>query len=312
MNKGLLYNFLRYSLPKASRATLATKDLSKSGPETEIEEKEDTSGDDALNKLIGLSGVKSEVKTLTNMAALQKQRKERGKKVVNSSLHLVFTGNPGTGKTTVARNLGKIFAEIGVLKKGHLIEADRAKLVGEYIGHTEKKVTSMFDKANEGVLFIDEAYSLASAGGNDFGSIAIDTIIKLMEDRRDSVAVVVAGYTGPMKKFISLNPGLQSRFTRYINFEDYSCDELVDIYNLMADDNQYDISSEAFVKVKSVLAAHWETRDDHFGNGRDVRTFFERSIERQATRIVNSKCYNDLDSIIESDIPDKLIIKIKD
>jgi len=310
-DNGFLYSFLRYTLKKSSRATL---NEATTGREVEIEEKEveELSGDDMLQKLIGLGNVKNEVKTLTNMASLQKRRRESGRKVITSSMHLVFTGNPGTGKTTVARILGKIFAEIGLLKKGHLVEADRSKLVGEYIGHTEKKVRSMFNKADGGVLFIDEAYALAGGGGNDFGSIAIDTIIKLMEDRRDSVAVIVAGYPAPMKRFISLNPGLQSRFTRYIDFEDYTCEELVDIYKSMINNAEYNLKGEALDKVQKILQGHWETRDDHFGNGRDVRTFFERSIENQASRIINSKNYDDLDSVLDIDITDKIVIKIKE
>ena len=269
------------------------------------------SAQEQLDKLIGLADVKREVKKLTNMALLQKKRVEAGKKIASSSMHLVFTGNPGTGKTTVARLLGKKLSEIGLLKKGHLIETDRAKLVGEYVGHTEKKVKDAVEQAMDGVLFIDEAYSLAG-GERDFGSIAIDTLIKLMEDNRDNLAVIVAGYTMPMKRFVAQNVGLQSRFTRYVTFEDYSASELYDIFDLMIKSCEYKLNNEAIDKAKKILYNHWLTRDYHFGNGRDVRTFFERAIELQAGRLIDSNEYDDLDTITENDIPDHLVLNITD
>ena len=281
--------------------------------EVEVKELKDPTGtvQEQLNKLIGLQDVKREIKKLTNMSLLQKKRRDAGKKVVNSSMHLVFTGNPGTGKTTVARLVGQIFKEIGILKSGHMIEADRSTLVGEYVGHTEKKVKEAVEKAKDGVLFIDEAYALASQGGNDYGKLAIDTLIKLMEDNRDCLSVIVAGYTEPMQEFISSNHGLQSRFTRYISFEDYSVDELFDIFQSMMGNVEYKLDSNAEEKVKRVLMNHWLIRDDHFGNGRDVRTMFERVIENQASRIVSSQVFDNMDLVEENDIPNNLVINIK-
>ena len=305
--------FVRNILKKPTNYRTLLRAKTKCKREIEIREPKEPieTAQEQLDKLIGLADVKREVKKLTNMALLQKKRIEAGKKIASSSMHLVFTGNPGTGKTTVARLLGKKLNEIGLLKKGHMIETDRSKLVGEYVGHTEKKVKDAVEQAMDGVLFIDEAYSLAG-GERDFGSVAIDTLIKLMEDNRDTLAVIVAGYTMPMKKFVSQNVGLQSRFTRYVTFEDYSSEELYDIFDLMIKSCEYKLDNDAIDKAKKVLHNHWLTRDYHFGNGRDVRTFFEKTIENQAGRLIGSNEYNDLDSIKDADIPDKLILSITD
>ena len=307
-NDTFLEIFMRNLTKKADRKRFVRRQR-----EVEIREPKEPkeTGQEQLDKLVGLARVKQEVKKLSNMALLQKRRREAGKKIPSSSMHLVFTGNPGTGKTTVARVIGKIFKEIGILSKGHLIETDRAKLVGEYVGHTEKKVKTVVESALGGVLFIDEAYALAG-GERDFGSIAIDTLIKLMEDNRDNLAVIVAGYTEPMKKFVAQNVGLQSRFTRYITFEDYSADELYAIYKSMIESYEYRLNSGSISKAKNILHQHWLGRDYHFGNGRDVRTFFERTIENQANRLIMDDSYTDLDTIESMDVPDDLIINISD
>jgi stage V sporulation protein K len=183
-----------------------------------------------LNALVGLENVKSEIRTLINRVKLNAKRRSQGLKVPDASLHLVFTGNSGTGKTTVARMVGKIYQAIGLLEKGHLVEVDRGDLVGQYIGHTATKTLQEVDRANGGVLFIDEAYALAEGSENDFGKEAIETLLEHMEDRRDKLAVIVAGYPNKMRKFMDSNPGFQSRFTRFVHFEDHDAAALNEIF----------------------------------------------------------------------------------
>lgn len=238
-----------------------------------------------LDDLIGLENVKKEVNTFANFALVQKKRAENGLKATPVSMHLVFSGNPGTGKTTVARIMGRIYKDLGLLESGHLVEADRSALVGEYIGHTAIKTNKIIDSALGGVLFIDEAYSLAPDSKEDFGAEAVSTLLKRMEDNRDNLAVILAGYSDRMEKFISSNPGLNSRFSRQIVFDDYSADELYCIYESQLEKYDYKITDEA---AEAVLAMFSETTDKKpadFGNGRFARNLFERTIESQANRV---------------------------
>lgn len=238
-----------------------------------------------LNALIGLTSVKSEINSLTNYIKVQKMREEKGMKVSPVSLHCVFTGNPGTGKTTVARIVSEIYKELGLLQKGHLVETDRSGLVAEYVGQTAVKTNKIIDSALDGILFIDEAYSLVDGGNSDYGKEAIATLLKRMEDDRDRLVVILAGYTDDMKRFIDSNPGLQSRFNRYIEFPDYSADELFQIFESSTKKYEYSLTEEAASVLKSILNNAVEHKDKNFGNGRFVRNLFEKVIENQANRI---------------------------
>ena len=240
-----------------------------------------------LDELIGLSSVKEEVRSLANFVKLQKQREAKGLKTAKVSYHLVFYGSPGTGKTTVARIVGRIYKDLGVLKKGHTVETDRAGLVGEYVGKTGPKTDTVIMKALDGVLFIDEAYSLVPEGGsgNDYGQEAISTILKRMEDYRDRLVVIVAGYKNEMQRFIDSNPGLKSRFNRYIDFPDYTPQELVDIFKMYMKKNQYTMDGDAEAYLKTRFEIIVEKKDRNFGNARFARNVFEKSIQAQANRL---------------------------
>lgn len=238
-----------------------------------------------LDALVGLEGVKAEVRLVTNLLQIQKLRKDRGLPVFEASRHLVFTGNPGTGKTTVARLLARIYRTLGVVEKGHLVESDRAGLVAGFVGQTALKVTEVFDSAMGGILLIDEAYALARGGERDFGREAIDTIVKLIEDRRESLVVVAAGYPDEMAEFIDANPGLRSRFPKTIAFADYSDDELVRILASLCKKNRYEPTPDADVAVRAYFAS--QARNKGFGNGRLARNMFEAAVANQATRLMS-------------------------
>ena len=238
-----------------------------------------------LEALIGLASVKAEVNSLTNYITVQRMRQEKGMKVTPMSYHCVFTGNPGTGKTTVARIVSQIYKELGILKKGHLVETDRSGLVAEYVGQTAVKTNKIIDSALDGILFIDEAYSLVDGGNSDYGKEAIATLLKRMEDDRDHLVVILAGYTDDMKRFVDSNPGLQSRFNRYIEFPDYSADELFQIFLSSAKKYEYKLTEEAQTTLQDALDKVVSEKDKNFGNGRYVRNLFEKVVENQANRL---------------------------
>jgi DNA polymerase III delta prime subunit len=241
-----------------------------------------------LDRLIGLNAIKHDVREMADFAKLAMIRKEKGLKAVPVSMHLVFTGNPGTGKTTVARILAKIYKNIGVLSKGQLVEVDRSGLVAGYVGQTALKTQDVIKSALGGVLFIDEAYALSQKDDN-FGQEAIDTILKAMEDHRDDFIVIVAGYTKPMEKFINSNPGLKSRFNKYIEFPDYTIEELEKIFYMNCDKYDYKVSEDAKGAIKAMILTRKLNNPVNFANARDVRNMFEDIITNQARRVVKMK-----------------------
>lgn len=236
-----------------------------------------------------MANVKQEVESLVRFLEINKARESHDLKGAPMSLHMVFSGNPGTGKTTVARIVSRIFSALGVLKKGHLVETDRLGLVGQYVGHTAKKTDDIVQQALDGMLFVDEAYALVSGGENDFGREAIDTLVKRMEDYRERLIVIVAGYTEDMKGFIDTNPGLQSRFTIHLNFEDFTAPELVAIFKSFCEKNQYSLEQAAEAALEARVAADLKAAGRGFGNGRHMRNLFEKAIRKHAVRLCMRK-----------------------
>jgi hypothetical protein len=267
--------------PVASTPVAATVVAAPSTPAAPLRPLEELLAE--LDLLVGLANVKAEVRRLSSLLQVQQLRAERGLPTVETSHHLVFTGNPGTGKTTVARLLSQIYRTVGVVATGQLVETDRSKLVAGFVGQTAQKTSQALEAALGGMLLIDEAYALARGGENDFGKEAIDTVVKFMEDHRDDIAIVAAGYPQEMATFIDANPGLKSRFTRTINFPDYTDGELVSIFLSLGTRSEYECSDDALRMVRALVAAEPRTRG--FGNARFVRNLFETAISHQAMRL---------------------------
>jgi len=253
--------------------------------------------------LVGLSDIKNEVKSLINFAKVNEIRKSKGLPTVSLSLHSVFFGPPGTGKTTIARLISKSFKSLGILKKGHLVETDRSQLVAGYVGQTAIKTKEVLDKALDGVLFIDEAYSLSS--DDDFGKEAIDTILKFMEDNRDRLIVIVAGYENEMGTFINSNPGLKSRFNKYFSFPNYSGSELLDILLRITAKNKFNMSDEAKSKLTYIINDAIFSEGKQFGNARYVRNLYEQIVQNQFMRVSQLENLEEehLSEITVSDLP---------
>ena len=254
------------------------------GEDPEKPKEPEKSGMEELNELVGLKTVKHDVEELIGLAKVRKMREEKGMKAVPMSLHLVFSGNPGTGKTTVARILGKLYKEIGILSTGQMIETDRSGLVAGYVGQTAIKTQKKIQEAMGGILFIDEAYMLNQKDEN-FGQEAIDTILKAMEDHRDEFIVIVAGYTQLMKEFVESNPGLKSRFNKFFEFPDYTNEELQEIFELQCKKYQYKLTEEADKAVREEIIRLEEAKGENFANAREVRNLFEKIIANQAARV---------------------------
>ena len=291
---------------KEMNPTIAADSSEKKLEETETPKEPETDPMEDLDSLTGLQNIKHDVKELMDFVTVQKMREEKGLKSVPVSLHLVFTGNPGTGKTTVARIIARLYKKIGVLSQGQLVEVDRAGLVAGYVGQTAMKTQEKIAEAKGGVLFIDEAYTLAK-DGNDFGQEAIDTILKAMEDNREDFVVIVAGYTEPMEKFINSNPGLKSRFNKYIDFPDYKIEELVEIFDSNCIKYDYILEEEAKNQVKSLIMLRKTERLENFANAREVRNLFEEIITNQARRIarMDNPTDEDMRTITVGDLSDE-------
>lgn len=277
----------------------------------EVQEQRDTSSkslDDIISEidsLVGLNSVKNILLEIRAYIEIQKKRKKENLLIEPMTLHMIFKGNPGTGKTTIARIIGNLFKEIGVLEKGHLIEVERADLVGEYIGHTAHKTRAQIKKALGGILFIDEAYSLARGGEKDFGKEAIDTMVKNMEENKDNLIIILAGYKSEMGWFLETNPGLKSRFPIHIDFPDYDIPELLKIAEIMLNKREYQFTDEAKLELEGylqndILFAHLSN-----GNARLIRNIIEKAIRQQALRLMNNSSIptrNELIMLDKSDV----------
>ncbi|MFE4521163.1 stage V sporulation protein K [Cytobacillus firmus] len=261
--------------------------------------------EEELGALVGMEEMKKMIKEIYAWIYVNKKREEAGLKAGKQALHMMFKGNPGTGKTTVARLIGKLFQKMNVLSKGHLIEAERADLVGEYIGHTAQKTRDLVKKAIGGILFIDEAYSLGRGGEKDFGKEAIDTLVKHMEDRQHDFILILAGYSREMNHFLTLNPGLHSRFPLVVDFPDYSIEQLMEIGQRMLKEKEYTLSHESEKKLREHL--HFvkiNLSPNSFSNGRYIRNILEKSIRAQAMRLLMQNSYDkhDLMTIRSNDL----------
>lgn len=286
--------------PKLAPAQPVQEEEEAPAPAQDVEEPEETLEQllQDLNDLTGLQKVKEDLNSLINLLKVHKMRMERGLPQTSVSLHMVFSGNPGTGKTTVARMMSKIYRKLGVLSKGHLVEVDRSGLVSGYVGQTAIKTKKVIDSALGGVLFIDEAYALTNSGGsNDFGIEAVNTLLKAMEDNRDDFVVIVAGYPDLMDEFLESNPGLRSRFNKQILFEDYTAEELVDIFSGICGKSFYEVTDEALACVTDFFAERCAQKLPGFANGRDVRNFFEKTLTNQANRLAQMSDLTDTDLV---------------
>ena len=275
--------------PAETRKTqIVEETAAKPAPEQETQEEEKPESIEDLKKelhsYIGLEDVKKEVDTLINLVTIQKLRKENGLPTNDLSLHMVFSGNPGTGKTMIARLMARIYKSLGILSKGQLVEVDRSGLVAGYVGQTAIKTSEVIEKAKGGVLFIDEAYALTNRGGNDYGQEAVDTLLKAMEDNRDDLIVIVAGYIELMEEFVHSNPGLESRFNRFLHFPDYTIDEMMAIFDMRCSQSGYSLAEEARPILRDIIKL--ESMDiKGFGNARGIRNLFEKAVTAQANRL---------------------------
>jgi stage V sporulation protein K len=305
LNKNGQINIVLNNEKKTFKITNVSKSLekeqemihSKHEPLKRIEEE--------MSALVGMEEMKKIIKEIYAWIYINKVREEQGLQAGTQVLHMLFKGNPGTGKTTVARLIGKLLKEMNALSKGHLIEAERADLVGEYIGHTAQKTRDLIKKAMGGILFVDEAYSLARGGEKDFGKEAIDTLVKNMEDKQNDFILILAGYAKEMDQFLNLNPGLRSRFPLVIEFPDYTVDQLMEIAKKMMKERQYVFSKEAEWKLKEQLQTIKYNRAAHvFSNGRYIRNVIEKAVRTQAMRLLMNESYEkkDLETILSEDL----------